>query len=94
VVSCVHKVEGCHFPPNLFDMMISNHARSRSDMHLNADFSQRAVVCFDESEWVASPMPGVQRRMLDRIGDEVARATSIVRFDPGSAFSPHTHDGG
>src|SRR6056297_4058729 len=39
-------------------------------------------------------MSGVWRRMLDRIGDEVARVTSIVRFDPGSAFSPHTHDGG
>lgn len=63
-------------------------------MHLNADFSQRALVRFDESEWVASPMPGVNRRMLDRIGEEVARATSIVRFAPGSAFSPHTHDGG
>jgi len=63
-------------------------------MHLNADFSRRAVMRFDEGEWVASPMPGVRRRMLDRIGDEVARATSIVRFDPGSAFSPHTHDGG
>jgi anti-sigma factor ChrR (cupin superfamily) len=32
--------------------------------------------------------------MLDRIGDEVARATSIVRYAAGSAFSPHTHDGG
>ncbi len=63
-------------------------------MHLNADFSKRVIVRFDEGEWVASPMPGVQRRMLDRIGAEVARATSIVRFDPGSAFSPHTHDGG
>ncbi|RBI69969.1 cupin [Roseovarius sp. TE539] len=63
-------------------------------MHLNADFSQRAVVRFAEGDWVASPMPGVRRRMLDRIGDEVARATSIVRFDPGSAFPPHTHDGG
>lgn len=39
-------------------------------------------------------MPGVQRRMLDRIGDEVARATSLVRYDPGSAFSAHTHTGG
>lgn len=63
-------------------------------MHLNADFNQRAVVRFDEGEWVPSPMPGVRRRMLDRIGDEIARATSIVRFDPGSAFSAHTHDGG
>jgi hypothetical protein len=32
--------------------------------------------------------------MLDRIGDEVARATSIVRYAPGSRFSPHTHGGG
>lgn len=63
-------------------------------MHLNADFRQRALVRFEESDWVASPIPGVRRRMLDRIGEEVARATSIVRFDPGSAFSPHTHDGG
>jgi hypothetical protein len=39
-------------------------------------------------------MAGVDRRMLDRIGDEVARATSIVRYAPGSHFSPHTHGGG
>lgn len=32
--------------------------------------------------------------MLDRIGGEVARATTIVRFAPGSAFPAHTHDGG
>jgi anti-sigma factor ChrR (cupin superfamily) len=32
--------------------------------------------------------------MLDRIGDEVARATSIVRYAPGSRFSPHTHGAG
>ena len=30
--------------------------------------------------------------MLDRVGDEVARATSIVRYEPGSRFSAHTHD--
>lgn len=39
-------------------------------------------------------MAGVERRMLDRIGDEVARATSIVRYASGSHFSPHTHGGG
>jgi anti-sigma factor ChrR (cupin superfamily) len=32
--------------------------------------------------------------MLDRIGDEIARATSIVRYAPNSRFSPHTHGGG
>lgn len=39
-------------------------------------------------------MAGVERRMLDRIGEEVARATSIVRYAAGSRFSPHTHGGG
>src|SRR5438105_15557711 len=38
--------------------------------------------------------PGSTRRMLDRIGDEVARATSIVRYAPASPFSAHTHGGG
>lgn len=32
--------------------------------------------------------------MLDRIGAEVARATSIVRYAPNSQFSPHIHGGG
>lgn len=63
-------------------------------MKINADFSQRVVVAFAENDWVASPMPGVERKMLDRIGAEVARATTIVRYAPGSAFSAHVHDGG
>ena len=63
-------------------------------MELNSDFSQRVVVHSSGEPWVASPMPGVDRRMLDRIGDEVARATSIVRYAPGSSFSAHTHTGG
>lgn len=63
-------------------------------MNLNADFDVRVVVHSDAIEWRASPMPGVDRRMLDRIGDEVARATSIVRYAPGSQFSAHNHDGG
>ena len=65
-----------------------------SAMHLNADFTKRAVVHAAKLDWKASPMPGVERRMLDRIGDEVARATSIVRYIPESQFSPHVHDGG
>ncbi len=63
-------------------------------MELNADFSQRVTVHSEDLDWIASPMPGVDRRMLDRIGDEVARATSIVRYAPGSKFSAHTHTGG
>jgi anti-sigma factor ChrR (cupin superfamily) len=63
-------------------------------MRLNADFSERVVIKPDDYEWVDSPMPGVERMMLDRIGDEVARATSLVRYAPGSTFSSHVHTGG
>ena len=63
-------------------------------MELNADFSRRVVMHGDEIPWRASPMPGVDRRMLDRLGDEVARATTIVRYAPDSKFSSHVHTGG
>lgn len=63
-------------------------------MEINANFDERAVVHSEKEPWIASPMKGVDRRMLDRIGDEVARATTIVRYAPGSAFSAHTHTGG
>jgi quercetin dioxygenase-like cupin family protein len=63
-------------------------------MNLNADFGTRAAVHAGRLDWRPSPIRGVDRRMLDRIGEEVARATSIVRYAPGSHFSPHTHGGG
>lgn len=63
-------------------------------MQLNADFSQRAVIRLADSPWMPSPMPGVERIMLDRIGAELARATSIVRYAAGSHFSEHRHPGG
>lgn len=65
-----------------------------ASMEINANFSTPALVKTDALEWVPSPMAGVDRRMLDRIGDEVARATSIVRYAKGSAFPEHTHSGG
>lgn len=61
---------------------------------LNADFTQRASAHGSQIDWESSPMPGVERRKLERIGDEVARATTIVRYAPGSKFSPHVHTGG
>jgi len=63
-------------------------------MELNSDFTKRVVVHGSELEWQPSPMVGVERRMLDRIGDEVARATTIVRYAPQSKFSAHIHSGG
>lgn len=63
-------------------------------MELNADFRQRVALHTDRIDWIASPTQGVDRRMLDRIGEEVARATSIVRYAPNSNFPSHTHSGG
>lgn len=63
-------------------------------MDVNADFSSRAVVHAARLAWTPSPTPGVERRMLDRLGDEVARATSVVRYAPASQFPAHTHGGG
>lgn len=63
-------------------------------MRINADFSKRVVIRPEDYVWAASPVAGVERMMLDRVGDEVARATSLVRFAPDSAFDAHTHEGG
>ena len=63
-------------------------------MNLNADFTQRAVVHAGSLPWQPSPTAGVDRRMLDRIGGEVARATTIVRYAPNSRFPAHIHGGG
>src|SRR5579863_6966296 len=58
---------------------------------VNADFSQRVVLATNELPWVPSPQPGVERRLLDRIGGEVARATSLVRYAAQSVFPRHAH---
>ncbi|CAM4163058.1 cupin domain-containing protein [Psychrobacter arenosus] len=63
-------------------------------MLVNADFSQRAVSLPAEQHWVNSPQQGVERIMLDRLGDEKTRATSIVRYAPESYFPHHQHPGG
>lgn len=39
-------------------------------------------------------MAGVDRRRLDRVGANDERVTTVVRYAPGSHFSPHTHDTG
>ena len=61
---------------------------------LRADFSTRVVVATRNAPWIASPQRGVDRCMLDRIGGEVARATSLVRYAPASAFPSHPHEAG
>jgi anti-sigma factor ChrR (cupin superfamily) len=65
-----------------------------SRMNIHSDFGERIVLHTDQIAWHASPVQGVERQMLDRVGEEVARATSVVRYAPNTEFTPHTHDGG
>jgi len=65
-----------------------------SELRYNANFEERVVIFPEDYQWVDSPMAGVERMLLDRIGDEVARATTVVRYAPNSEFSSHTHGGG
>ena len=60
---------------------------------INIDLRKRAVVHETPAHWLATPMPGVERRYLERDGGESARrATTIVRYAAGSRYSPHTHN--
>ena len=61
-------------------------------MRLNADFTRRVSVQTRHLPWRASPDGSVERRMLDRVGGEVARATTIVRYPPRSRFPAHEHE--
>lgn len=63
-------------------------------MLLNDDLSVPAAVHAAKLDWIPSPTPGIERRMLFRIGAEKARATSIVRYAPNSRFPYHRHPGG
>jgi len=63
-------------------------------MELRSDLSVPHVVDSNLIPFVDSPTQGVQRRMLDRTGNEVARATTIVKYSPFARFPRHTHGGG
>ncbi|MDG2277898.1 MAG: cupin domain-containing protein, partial [Pseudomonadales bacterium] len=60
-------------------------------MDINADLDRTVYQDAAEFVWQPSPQPGVERVMLDRVGDEVAVATSIVRYAAGATFLSHSH---
>lgn len=60
----------------------------------NDDFDRRVVAHAADARWLPSPQPGVERRMLDRVGREIGRATSLVRYAAGAGFAAHAHGGG
>ena len=63
-------------------------------MQLHTDLSKKIAIDSNLLPWVPSPLEGIARRMLERDGDEIARATSVVRYAPGSSFASHCHDFG
>ncbi|MEM9101551.1 MAG: cupin domain-containing protein [Pseudomonadota bacterium] len=63
-------------------------------MQVNSDFSKIATVAPEDHDWTPSTQSHVERIMLDRIGEEKARATSLVRYAPNSSFPNHIHTGG
>ena len=77
-----------HWVQNFSKALVSN------NMAINSDFTQKVVVQTNDIDWMPSPAPGVSRKYLDRVGEEVARATSLVRYEPNSSFDAHSHDGG
>lgn len=63
-------------------------------MKIHSNFKLFAATNFDATKYISSPAFGVNRFMLDRIGSEKARATTIVEYQPNSKFPQHTHIGG
>jgi anti-sigma factor ChrR (cupin superfamily) len=63
-------------------------------MLINTDLHQRVVIDTRTEPWQPSPLPGVERRPLERWAAESGRATSIVRYAAGSAFKAHPHPAG
>lgn len=61
---------------------------------LNSNLQTTVLMHADEQPWIASPQAGVMRRLLFRIGEEQARATSLVQYSAGSQFTPHVHTAG
>ena len=62
---------------------------------LNQDFTKRVVINTQNEIWHTSPSSGVERLYLERDNlGEYAKASSIVKFRPGSKFDNHTHDNG
>lgn len=62
---------------------------------LNADLGRRAVMDSAGMDWQPSPSHSVRRKRLYLDGPaEAGRVTSVVRYEPGSAFPSHAHPEG
>ena len=58
---------------------------------LNMQFDRHVVIDTNRVPWQPSPQRGVWRKPLAREDAERGHATSVVRYDAGSAFPAHEH---
>lgn len=75
---------------------LSTMSKTEGWISIHSDKTKAELVKTSGIDWVAtSQAGGVYRKMIEREGTEkVARATTIVKFDPNQEFPRHTHDGG
>jgi anti-sigma factor ChrR (cupin superfamily) len=60
----------------------------------NMNLQESVVISTGEGQWLPSPKNGVERIPLEREKKESGHTTSLVRYAPGTEFSPHTHPNG
>ncbi|WP_413112935.1 cupin domain-containing protein [Thaumasiovibrio sp. DFM-14] len=58
---------------------------------LNMDFTCPCFIDLATQAWQQSPKPGVTRQLLERENAESGHTTSIVRYQAGAHFAPHSH---
>ncbi|CAD7923683.1 unnamed protein product [Amoebophrya sp. A120] len=64
-------------------------------MQLNTEKTKTVLVRTSDQEWLTTSLSsGVARRLIERKGGDIARATTVVKFGPDQTFPPHTHTGG
>ncbi len=61
-------------------------------MKIHTDLTLRVIANTADMPWTPSPVDGIDRKMLERDGEEIARATSLVRYAPNSSFTSHPHE--
>ncbi|TKB51025.1 hypothetical protein FCL40_00275 [Ferrimonas sediminicola] len=61
---------------------------------LNMAFDKPLVIDTRTLPWQASPSPGVWRKRLECVAEELGHVTSLVRYEPGSRFPNHGHPAG
>lgn len=66
--------------------MTNSAEQTASPLQLNADFGQRAVMRPTDACWKPSPLPGVERWMLDRVGGEEILVLDGVFCDESGAY--------